>query len=57
MNSVSEVLGAVCASECNYTQLKFQDTPTDFDITAVSQADGKKIGESYVYWTVHHLDS
>jgi hypothetical protein len=47
MNSVSEVLGAVCTSECNYTQLKFQDTPTDFDITTMSEADGKKIGELY----------
>jgi len=47
MNSVSEVLGAVCAPECNYTQLQFQDTPTDFDITAVSEADGKKIGGLY----------
>jgi hypothetical protein len=45
MNCVSEVLGAVCTSECIYTQLKFHYTPADFDITTMSEAGGKKIGE------------
>jgi len=45
MSSVSEVPGAVCTSECHYTQLEFQDTPTDFDITTMSVTGGKKIGE------------